>query len=128
MTSSTPTGLHIAEDVEALIGPRHAAELRERLRDFTCLLCTQPGHPDRGAASLVIVAHGAFHSARFAHADCLPSCVVDAPDSNALPGAVELIPRAVGVPTPQGTRPVLLLAFEEELLLLDNRTDPSPRT
>lgn len=110
--------LVISPEVTEYVGQQHAARLRTRTTLFTCTDCETPGDVRHEDAAVVVRASPELTSVTIAHQRCSASEVRMYEAGSLRPSVTELIPRAIGIPSPRGIRPALLLAFEAEVTLL----------
>ncbi len=117
----------ISSDVIDAVGLSKAAAFQARITTFTCVECHTPGDARTEPAVVVYDTTQQLSHLAVAHHRCAPSGVRKlAPGSIAIRDSIPLIPRAIGLPSPAGLRPALLLAYEEEITIADDSGSPAP--
>ncbi|WP_432158018.1 hypothetical protein [Streptomyces sp. bgisy153] len=119
------TSVTIASDVIDQVGLQKAAEFQSRITEFECVECGTAGDARCEPAVVVLRRSPSLSHLGVAHHRCADSQVREyGPGDLALAGAVDLIPRVLGLPSPHGTRPALLLAYEEEVTVEEEGQPP----
>ncbi|MFJ2745416.1 hypothetical protein ACIO3O_37805 [Streptomyces sp. NPDC087440] len=114
----TVTHLVIGPEIIDAIGVEKAAVFQDQITGYDCVECGIPGDARQDKAVAVLrTDHGLAHLG-VAHHHCATSHIRTYP-SGALDIAAttDLIPRAVAAPSSTGMRPLLLLAYEEDIHL-----------
>ncbi|MBO8203171.1 hypothetical protein JW613_33560 [Streptomyces smyrnaeus] len=111
--------VHISSDIREHIGEAEADRFA-RSRIYTCTQCGTAGDASREPAIATLAVSPELSHLGIAHQRCAPTEVIRHYPSGHLKPATrtDLIPRAIGIPSPDGTRPGLLLAWEETVMLL----------
>ncbi|BFO23036.1 hypothetical protein SHKM778_94240 (plasmid) [Streptomyces sp. KM77-8] len=119
------TSVTIASDVIDQVGLQKAAEFQSRITKFECVECGTAGDARQEPAVVVLRRSPGLSHLGVAHHRCADSQVREyGPGDLVLAGAVDLIPRVLGLPSPHGTRPALLLAYEEEVTVEEGDQPP----
>jgi hypothetical protein len=114
------TSVTIASDVIDQVGLDQAAQFQSRVTVFECVECSTAGDARTEPAVVVLRRSPGLSHLGVAHHRCANSQVRDyGPGDLALTGETDLVPRAIGLPTVDGTKPALLLAFEEQVALIE---------
>ncbi|RPK29193.1 hypothetical protein EES39_40325 [Streptomyces sp. ADI92-24] len=115
------TSVTIDSDVIDHVGLDQAAEFQSRVTVFECVECGTAGDARTEPAVVVLRRSPGLSHLGVAHHRCADSQVRDyGPGDLALTGETDLVPRVLGLPSPTGTRPVLLLAYEEEVVVTED--------
>ncbi|MET9366182.1 hypothetical protein ABZX93_35510 [Streptomyces sp. NPDC006632] len=126
------TSVTIASDVIDQVGLDQAAQFQSRVTVFECVECSTAGDARVEPAVVVLRRSPGLSHLGVAHHRCANSQVRDyGPGALALTGEVDLIPRVLGLPYLTGIKPVLLLAYEEEVTVAEDGQpsyDPVIRT
>jgi len=114
------TSLTIGSEVIDRVGLRKAAEFQARVTTFECVECGTAGDARLEPAVVVLRTSPGLSHLGVAHQRCADSEVREYGQGDlVLSDEVDLIPRAIGLPSPHGIRPALLLACEEEITFSD---------
>jgi len=111
--------VHISSEIRNHIGDEQADRFA-RTRLFTCDQCAAPGDASTQPAVATLTISPELSSLGVAHQRCAPEAAIRRVASGQLRVAerTEIVPRAIGIPTPGGMRPAVLLAWEEQVFLL----------
>ncbi|MFD7614069.1 hypothetical protein [Streptomyces sp. NPDC059828] len=119
------TSVTIASDVIDQVGLDQAADFQSRVTVFECVECEAAGDARTEPAVVVLRRSPGLSHLGVAHHRCANSQVRDyGPGDLALTGQTDLVPRVLGLPSPTGTRPVLLLGYEEEVTVTEDGGPP----
>ncbi|MCX5207497.1 hypothetical protein OG897_39605 [Streptomyces sp. NBC_00237] len=114
------TSVTIASDVIDQVGLDQAAQFQSRITAFECVECGTAGDARTEPAVVVLRRSPGLSHLGVAHHRCADSQVRDyGPGALALTEETELVPRAIGLPTVDGTKPALLLAFVEQVAVTE---------
>ncbi|MGP3991577.1 hypothetical protein [Streptomyces sp. 3N207] len=111
--------VHVSSDIREHVGAEQADRFA-RSRVFTCTECGARGDAGTEQAVATLAVSPELSSLGAAHQRCVPAEVIRRYPSGHLQPVTrtDLIPRALGIPSPGGIRPALLLAWEEAVTLL----------
>lgn len=114
------TSLTVSAEVIDRVGLQEAAEFQAQVTTFECVECGTAGDVRTGPAVVVLRASPGLSHLGVAHHRCADSQVREYEQGALVPAdAVDLIPRAIGLPGQHGIKPALLLAYEEGITVVD---------
>ncbi|MEU8892881.1 hypothetical protein [Streptomyces sp. NPDC048442] len=115
----TATHLVVGAEIIEAVGADRAAIFQDQVTVFDCVECGTRGDVRREPAVAVLRTSGTLVHLGAAHHRCTPSRIhPHTPGALRPADTTDLIPRAVTLPGPHGMRPLLLLAYEEDVTLL----------
>ena len=106
----------VSADVIDRVGLQEAADFQGSITTFECVECGTAGDARAEPAVVVLRRSPGLSHLGVAHHRCASSQVREyGPGDLVLADELDLIPRAIGLPSADGLRPALLLAYEEKI-------------